>query len=1370
MKTTAPKKPKPKPAAIRPAKPRPGQRRPGASAPRAGATPAVPVPALNPAPLPGRFAKPVIRPARAGRDKTEDRKEQAKPAAVQKTPDTGATSSSGLPKFQNLEPPKPVPPPPPAQPLALEGPADRIAVQFLSASPSAMAATQAHLAPALNARLASEQRAEVTATPPLQAGAEGGAAPAIVAPVLPQGGGVPAVPGGDAPAPDKPAAQLTVPALATTNAAQSQAVDQAPKPSLWEAFKSWISGIVTQISTRDGGLSTRAGPAEKVALTGSSDPSRARQEAAATRSTADREQARQQAAFISHPGQARVQPQKITAKAPVTMAAEPHARLTPATDPAMAAFAKAPLPPEVRAHVDGVIAPSLGARLGPHRQHVAAARQQRDRDRQHALDSAQRTAQGAVARADGVQRARVLAERRKIATEQGKGMAEAQAQAAALKRDTDSRSGTVQGEVSGIVTREEGRARTELTKGEQKAETERKKGEAEARGLKAGLKAKTARKSWWGRLKSAVKSAVKAVTRAIDAVFTRVRKAVAGIIKAARDAAIGIINKARKAITKALNAFRDWAKRQVNTYLSKLAPGLAKRINSAIDGIANAAIKAVNTIADGAVKAVNAVASGLGKALDKVLQVFQTALTTGLNVAVALATGDFQGALREAIIGACKIAGVDPNPVFRLLDKAGKAIGAILKNPVGFARNLFSAVGQGVRNFFGNIGKHLVQGVMGWLTGALPDVGITGPFSFTPVGIGRIVLQVLGVTYANIRARVIRRYPPAEKVIGAVEKGMGLVKELITKGPMALWGRITKAVGDLKSMVLGAVGKFLSLAVLKEGVIWLLSMLNPASALVKIVKAIFDLVMTVIARFQQLKSFVQTIWGAVASILAQKFKAVTKRVEDVLARGLPVVISLLAGVLGLGGLASRVSGVLKKVTAPVNKVIDRVTDRVIAFARKLVAKGKAGAKKVRKAARAVISALKVKLTAFWTFRKGFRSKDGGAHRMFYRGTGKGAKLKVKSKEQAVVDFLHEKSLPEGKDKALATEALRVYREVLEQEIVIVDANAQRTRIQDDYAAKAKQLSTSLKDAALKTALDREREARKLDVRKQDNRAKAAETKRRDKLVVLAMKLEGTTFGDNRLIQSEVKSLSQGDKGAIALPLTYFSGKVKGSAPKDSSPPDGWKHATEINDATGSTVYIRGHLVNDNLHGPGLDWNLVPITQSTNRRMSQQIEEEAKGRMRQQKDVLYYKAWATVWKGSPIQGMGRQIFVEYGTLKEDAAKPVARWEQKKIKSTSDLKDDEPDKTVSRLGVRVGVAGRVLLRRAIGPDKVSDGFVRQFLVAEQAENGKFTDRTEMRARLIARKKRTDGNRNTGQKEKLLKYIAVTTTAALVKKLKF
>ena len=107
--------------------------------------------------------------------------------------------------------------------------------------------------------------------------------------------------------------------------------------------------------------------------------------------------------------------------------------------------------------------------------------------------------------------------------------------------------------------------------------------------------------------------------------------------------------------------------------------------------------------------------------------------------------------------------------------KAESVVDQILQDPIGFLGNLVGAVKQGFQQFVGNILKHMAQGLMGWLLGELADAGITMPESFDLKGILSLVAQILGLTWANIRARAAAML--GEEVVAMIEQGVGGLSE-----------------------------------------------------------------------------------------------------------------------------------------------------------------------------------------------------------------------------------------------------------------------------------------------------------------------------------------------------------------------------------------------------------------------------------------------------------------------------------------------------------------------------------------------------------------------------------------------------------------
>jgi hypothetical protein len=272
---------------------------------------------------------------------------------------------------------------------------------------------------------------------------------------------------------------------------------------------------------------------------------------------------------------------------------------------------------------------------------------------------------------------------------------------------------------------------------------------------------------------------------------------------------------------------------------------------------------------------------------------------------------------------------------------------AILRDLPGFFSNLVTAVGRGIRNFGTNILQHLQAGLIGWLTGALGGAGITLPESFDLKGIFGLVTQVLGLTYENVKARVIRKFPAAEGVFARIEQGMEIIGRIRREGLSAIWDMVRERLTNLYEMVIGTIRNWVVTRVIQAGILWLVSLLNPASALARALKLMFDLAMWLIERFAQIRDFVMSVYEAITNIAAGVLQPAAQAVEAALARSLPVVISLIASVLGLGGISAAIQRVVQRVTAPINRAIDWVIDRVVAFARRLLGGLRRGARAVR---------------------------------------------------------------------------------------------------------------------------------------------------------------------------------------------------------------------------------------------------------------------------------------------------------------------------------------------------------------------------------------------------------------------------------------
>ncbi len=297
---------------------------------------------------------------------------------------------------------------------------------------------------------------------------------------------------------------------------------------------------------------------------------------------------------------------------------------------------------------------------------------------------------------------------------------------------------------------------------------------------------------------------------------------------------------------------------------------------------------------------------------------------------------DAVGGMVETILGL-------KNMLMGVLSRAADVIGDIIKDPIGFLGNLVSGVKAGLSSFVGNIATHLKDGLMGWLFGALGSAGITMPKALDLQGILDLVLQVLGLTWQNVRMRAAKII--GEPLMAKMERTVDVFKDFAAKGIAGAWEWIKDKIGDLEEMVLGQIKEFVTSKIIKAGITWIISLLNPAAAFIKACKAIYDIVMWIVERGSQLMEFVNAVLDSIGAIAKGSIGAVVEKVEGALSKALPVAISFLASLLGLGGISEKIRSIIDTVQEPINKAIDFVVGGAVKTFKKLFAGPIAAAKR-----------------------------------------------------------------------------------------------------------------------------------------------------------------------------------------------------------------------------------------------------------------------------------------------------------------------------------------------------------------------------------------------------------------------------------------
>jgi hypothetical protein len=323
--------------------------------------------------------------------------------------------------------------------------------------------------------------------------------------------------------------------------------------------------------------------------------------------------------------------------------------------------------------------------------------------------------------------------------------------------------------------------------------------------------------------------------------------------------------------------------------------------------------------------------------------------------------------------------------VMPYIKKAQASFVTIIKNPVGFVGNLVRAGKLGFEMFAGNILTHLKTALIKWLVGPLAEAGVYIPQSFQLMEIIKLVLSVLGLTWQNIRAKLVKIIP--DPVLAGLETTASILVTLVKDGPAAAWEQIKAELTELKDQLIGQVTEMISTEVVKAAVTKLVSMLNPAGAVIQAIIAIYNTVTFFIEKAQQLGAVVASFIDSIAAIAAGQVAPAAKRVEQTLANTLVVVIGFLAKFAGLGNIPTKLVGIVKKVRQP----IDKGLDKIVAWLGKMLAKAKG------------------KITEWWKKRKSFKVNN-ESHEIFFKGEKGAAKLWVASNPKLIEEFISSKDI------------------------------------------------------------------------------------------------------------------------------------------------------------------------------------------------------------------------------------------------------------------------------------------------------------------------------------------------------------------------
>lgn len=277
--------------------------------------------------------------------------------------------------------------------------------------------------------------------------------------------------------------------------------------------------------------------------------------------------------------------------------------------------------------------------------------------------------------------------------------------------------------------------------------------------------------------------------------------------------------------------------------------------------------------------------------------------------------------------------------VWEKIKTIGENIGLILENPLGFAMNLIRAVARGIQRFGSNIVTHIKKGLLAWVLGPLAAMGVQLPEKLDLKGIVNVLLQVLGLTYPQLRPRIIRALNPRGEIkVTLVERLIEIINILRTEGLAGIWRKFLDYVENLQMTVINGIRDWVVRAVIQAGIRKLVAWSNPVGALLDILFTIYKLVSFFVEKLEQILSFANSVFESIGRVARGQLTEAAEYIENTLSLTIPIMISFLTSLLGLPDITGAVRRIITNLRARVHAAVDRVLDFIVTKVKKLIAR------------------------------------------------------------------------------------------------------------------------------------------------------------------------------------------------------------------------------------------------------------------------------------------------------------------------------------------------------------------------------------------------------------------------------------------------
>lgn len=566
-----------------------------------------------------------------------------------------------------------------------------------------------------------------------------------------------------------------------------------------------------------------------------------------------------------------------------------------------------------------------------------------------------------------------------------------------------------------------------------------------------------------------------------------------------------------------------------------------------------------------------------------------------------------------------------------IINKGAAVLKAIFTKPIVFVKNLMNAAITGFQNFSTNFLKHLKDALFEWLTGSLE--GLKLPTTWDFAGVVGVALQMIGISYDNIRRHLVDAI--GEPAVVGLEKTFTLVKTLITEGPMAAWEQLQDMAGEMRDAFIEAVKDYVKSKIIEEAIKAVVALFVPGAGIIKAIIGIYDTVVFFIQKAKQIAKMVGNFLSSIGEIAAGNIGAAADSMEAGLARGLSLVISFLAQLLHLNGITAKIRNAIQKIRDKVDAVLAKVAKWIAAKAGKLLGAAKAGVK----------NALQ-----WWKLKTGISSSEGKSLTLYTEGDEESPKVLIASSPgKPWSDYLN------------------------------------------GFSAADKKLAAHVKATDLATKLEAKRKPLPADDKSARQKAADEMNKNFNALATQIKLLNGTSTTPAAVI---TYGGADGIGGGQEAEATVLSKKhPPGTPPADNAPI--WEQLGGLGAGLGEGVrgrwYVQGHLLNHNLGGPGMRFNLTPITKQANNDHKNEVEASIKKKVHEGKGlVLYYKvtikkAWGSSLKIPRLKTLEAKDSPTKAELAEiEALKTLRKLTRGFTCRAYELEQNDKDKWVKKKG--------------------------------------------------------------------------------------